>query len=531
MGRFRLLPFPSRHRRSALLIVLAAGLFPADPARADVTVAFSDTVKQNVDAQTASDLQGAINSGLKKMADNGNQGARDLLDSNQTIRIICFGEPDAESRNLRSSGGQVYGGGGETAGDFTADGKPRTGGTTYIAIDCEKLKRIGWFGEEGDNIGKTRVWDTLLHELLHATNRSRRHSDEETTDYEGWVRNLNRVLAAEVDEAKVAPGKRERAAMRAERKRQAQQGQDSSEEKKGADKKGEKESAPDQPKTPEQLTQEAGAIYDREVTDLEHQFADELAEIKTLKGIENPTSKQKARLEKLTDKVKNGVQQRLDEIKGPIKAGFGDPRLVPYLLMIFDSKMTKKVVLDENAMTQIDPPSYPLEGQGSSSGEAAAGRDVTKVRGDARFFKGQVKGPGDLEMTDKDGNTHNFHVDKDSSFSGEVKTPNFKPIRFTFETDSGKWTLQDGQWRQVSGGTTGAPAPPQEPVKKLEESRASDQPTALAPSFGRPVRSQDAGSRESVPWPKKPSGLKETSPRGSKKTPSPSIGQDPASLQ
>jgi hypothetical protein len=167
-------------------------------------------------------------------------------------------------------------------------------------------------------------------------------------------------------------------------------------------------------------------------------------------------------------------------------------------------------------MTQIDPPSYPLQGQESPSGEATAGPVVTKVRGDARFFKGQVKGPGDLEMTDKDGNTHNFHVDKDGNFSGEVETPNFKPIKFTFETESGKWTLKDGQWRQVSGGTTGATSPAQEPVKKLDENRASSPPTAVAPSFGRPVRSQDTGLRESTPSLGKPSGLKETSPHGSK---------------
>lgn len=515
MDRFCLVPFPSRHRRSILLFILAVSLFPANPAQADVSVAFSDTVKQNVDAQTASDLQGAINSGLKKMADNGNQGAKDLLDSNQTIRIICFGEPDAESRNLRSSGGQVYGGGGETAGDFTADGKPRAGGTTYIAIDCDKLKRLGWFGEEGDNIGKIRVWDTLLHELLHATNKSRRHTDDETADYEGWVRNLNQALTAEVDEAKIAPGKRERAAKRDERKQKAQQDQDSSEEKKADKEKGdaEKEPAPDKPKTPKQLTKEAQAIYDREVKNVEQQYADELAEIKTLKKIENPTSEQKARQEELTEKVQNGVQQKMDEVIAPARSKFGDPRLLPYLLIFFNSKM-KKVVLDGNAMTQIDPPSYPVEE--SSSGEATARPAGTKVRGDSRFFKGQVKGPGDLEMTDEHGNTHNLHVDKDSSFSGEVTTPNFKPIKFTFESESGKWILKDGEWRKVSGGTSGATSPAQEPVKKLEESPAPGPPGAIAPSFGRPVRSQDAGSRESAPSLGKPSGLKETSPHGSK---------------
>ena len=518
MGPFRLRPVSIRHRRPALLFVLAASLFLAYPAQADVTVAFSDTIKQNVDAQTASDLQGAINSGLKKMADNGNQGAKDLLDSNQTIRIICFGEPDAESRNLRSSGGQVYGGGGETAGDFTAEGKPRPGGTAYIAIDCDKLKRVGWFGEEGDSIGRNRVWDTLLHELLHATNSSRRHTEGESTDYEGWVRDLNKVLGSEVDDAKNAPGKRERAARREERRQQKQEGQDSPEEKKADKEKGdaEKEPAPDKPKTPDQLTKEAQAIHSREVKNVEQEFADELAEIKTLKKIDDPTPEQKARQEELTEKVENGVQQKVDEVTGPAKSRFGDPRLLPYLLIIFESKMMKKVVLDEDAMTQIDPPSYPLQGQGSSSGEAAANPKVTKIRGDSRFFKGQVKGPGDLEMTDKDGNTHNLHVDKDSSFSGEVKTPNFKPVKFTFETESGKWTLKDGQWRQVSGGTTGATAPTQEPVKKLEEDRPSSQPAALAPSFGRPLKSPDTGLGESAPSLGKPSGLKETSPHGSK---------------
>lgn len=195
--------------RWPLLAISLLG-FIAAPAYADLTVEFSDTVKQSVSPDTQKQVQDLINSGLKNRAKT-DADARDLLGSNQTLKIICYGEPKADELGLKAPDpfmGALLGGFGETKGDFDATGKPKRGGTAYIAIDCDKLRARGWFGEFDHLAGKQTMWNVLVHELLHASNQGHRHPPEELTVYEQWVEAFNRTIRREIRQAGTAAEKK-----------------------------------------------------------------------------------------------------------------------------------------------------------------------------------------------------------------------------------------------------------------------------------------------------------------------------------
>lgn len=182
---------------STLAVLIAPGA--CDLAYADVTVRFSDTVAQNSGLESAEDLQKVINAGLKKIADKGHQGAKDLLNSNQTIKIICYTEEEAKRFPEFAGGGSgELGDPARTVGDFDETGKPKSRGTTTIAVDCNVLNAQGWFGREIKTVygGKSQgLWEPLVHELLHATHRDRKHPPDDTSLYEQWVVDFNQAIA------------------------------------------------------------------------------------------------------------------------------------------------------------------------------------------------------------------------------------------------------------------------------------------------------------------------------------------------
>jgi hypothetical protein len=173
-------------------------------AYADVTVQFSEAVQKAVDPQTQQQIQDLVNAGLKKQAKD-NAGAKDLLDSNQTIKIICNDEQKAKDEKIDFESGLLPEFG-KTKGDFDEKGKPKSGGTTYITINCDYLKQFSWHTLI-DVLGtKQSMWDVLVHELLHATNADRRHPPDDTEIYDRWVRNFN---AGITDELKTAQTKQQ----------------------------------------------------------------------------------------------------------------------------------------------------------------------------------------------------------------------------------------------------------------------------------------------------------------------------------
>ena len=195
--------------RTSLLVIFLLGAAAA-PAYADLTVEFSDTVRQAVNPDTQKQVQDLINTGLKNRAKT-DADARDLLGNNQTLKIICYGEPKADELGLKAPDplmGALLGGFGETKGDFDAAGKPKRGGTVYIAIDCDKLRARGWFREFDHLAGKQTMWNVLVHELLHASNQGHRHPPEELSVYEQWVEAFNRTIRREIRQAQAATEKK-----------------------------------------------------------------------------------------------------------------------------------------------------------------------------------------------------------------------------------------------------------------------------------------------------------------------------------
>jgi hypothetical protein len=187
----------------ALLVAIAA------PAYADLTVDFSDTVKQAVDPNTQKQIQDMINAGLKNRA-KANADARGLLGSNQTLKIICYGEPKADELGMKAPDplmSAILGGFGETVGDFDANGKPKSGGTVYVAIDCDKLRANGWYGAFDHLAGKQTMWEVMVHELLHAANRGHRHPPEDLSVYNDWVEAFNQTIRKEIRQAQTAAEK------------------------------------------------------------------------------------------------------------------------------------------------------------------------------------------------------------------------------------------------------------------------------------------------------------------------------------
>ena len=167
-------------------------------AHASVNVNFSDAVKKHTDAQKQKDIQDKVNKGLKEMAKT-HKGAKDLFNSGQTIMIICYVEPLAKKLGFKQDADAMMGlfGGfpGETKGDFQKDKTPKPKGTTYIAIDCDKLSSRGWDKPYMD-VAKDSMWNVLIHELLHATNADRTHPPDELSVYQDWIKQFLKTLAS-----------------------------------------------------------------------------------------------------------------------------------------------------------------------------------------------------------------------------------------------------------------------------------------------------------------------------------------------
>jgi hypothetical protein len=101
-------------------------------ARADVKVEFSDAVKAAVDPRTQEDIQKIVNAGLQKLGEK-DPGAKALFESNQTIKILAFGEDQANKLGLVPAPVPAVDlGVGKTMGDFNPNGTPRAGGTTRM---------------------------------------------------------------------------------------------------------------------------------------------------------------------------------------------------------------------------------------------------------------------------------------------------------------------------------------------------------------------------------------------------------------
>ncbi len=113
-----------------------------------VNVQYSPAVQKIInDPKSQAEVQKLINDGLKAMGEK-NPAALDLYNSKQTIKILCVTEPAAKKLGFKPTPPMVeifVGGFAETKGDFLKNGKPKPGGTTYIAIDCGRLKLFGWW--------------------------------------------------------------------------------------------------------------------------------------------------------------------------------------------------------------------------------------------------------------------------------------------------------------------------------------------------------------------------------------------------
>jgi hypothetical protein len=200
---------------------------------ADVTIELSAGVTKALGdggTQAQKDLQEEVNATLKKMAkakpkkeeapDDKVAGglreiAKDLYESDQTIKILCR-EEAADDPNLKDqyeqSGPGAEGGGAATKGDFDQNGKPTKNGTTIIVIECARLQFHGWYKKFG--LGDTMI-DTLGHELVHAANEKHVHGDdaEEEKIYRRFGGFFSRILLHEkekLDEEREREARRKR---------------------------------------------------------------------------------------------------------------------------------------------------------------------------------------------------------------------------------------------------------------------------------------------------------------------------------
>lgn len=187
-------------RICALWAALAACLWSRS-ALADVTVTVSPALQQALKEghpepsdppPTADQLTRAVNQTLREIADEprrpdedpGRQELRDiarrLLDSGQTIRLICRedaeGDPTLAEAHEQSDPAQ-RGGGAATKGDFDADGNPRRGGTATIVVECAHVKTHGLSRPYGIDDGT--VLGKIGHELVHASQGRYRHSEDD----------------------------------------------------------------------------------------------------------------------------------------------------------------------------------------------------------------------------------------------------------------------------------------------------------------------------------------------------------------
>ncbi|MDT7041623.1 hypothetical protein [Candidatus Nitronereus thalassa] len=163
---------------------------------AQVTVDFTPSVSANLGAPDGEEeIQRMINEGLQKMGRT-NPAALALYNSRQTLRIICYGSYEADQLGVEKPEAELFTQSwGETHGDFNDDGTPKAGGTTHIVLDCDKLKQYRWY-DTWEFMGVTQSnWDILVHEVLHATHRERRHPPDTLDMYEDWVTAFNQSIA------------------------------------------------------------------------------------------------------------------------------------------------------------------------------------------------------------------------------------------------------------------------------------------------------------------------------------------------
>lgn len=186
---------------SISLIVLICTLTTS--ANAEVTVTLSDRMarafdQNGVGAKTVSKrLNDEFNLGLKELGKT-NPAAKALFESGQTIRIVCAKGKEAKDLGIDVG---VFAPA-ETVGDFNKDGSPKQGGTAVIGIRCKELQIHGLDEEFYDIDPRSTGFKILIHELLHATNKARRHPPDKLEDYHEFVdKFVNALESAKVTKA------------------------------------------------------------------------------------------------------------------------------------------------------------------------------------------------------------------------------------------------------------------------------------------------------------------------------------------
>ena len=177
----------------ALSFAVAAGTAPA---LAKVTVVLSkdlqDAFRKNGRGwkREQKRIEDDFNKGLKELGKT-HAGAKALFDSGQKIRIICH--KSAEAKKLKINIGLSPA---ETHGDFDKKGKPKKGGTTIIVVRCKMLARLGLDGKFYDIDPRSTGFKILVHELLHATDKARRHPPDDVDIYKKFVDDFDKALRA-----------------------------------------------------------------------------------------------------------------------------------------------------------------------------------------------------------------------------------------------------------------------------------------------------------------------------------------------
>jgi hypothetical protein len=103
--------------------------------------------------------------------------------------------------------------------------------------------------------------------------------------------------------------------------------------------------------------------------------------------------------------------------------------------------------------TKVDKSNLPT---GIGSGQS------TKIEG-----KFQGRGPGSLEVFDRDGKSHFLHVDKDGKYSGWVPDPNFKPVRAELQTGPDMQHIEKTYYSFQGGGFVEVPPQVQKAVQAI----------------------------------------------------------------
>ena len=183
---------------AATVAIVLAGAAWSTPASASITVELSSEVadafkeiKESPKATTRR-LQSEFNLGLEELGKT-NPDAKALFDSGQKLRIVCFGSKEAQDARLQPGDG-LYGGSAETKGDFDANGRPKAGGTTIIAIECAQIRALGLQKRILADDPNSTMYGILIHELLHAANGARRHPPDLLDIYEQFVRDFVAAL-------------------------------------------------------------------------------------------------------------------------------------------------------------------------------------------------------------------------------------------------------------------------------------------------------------------------------------------------